>query len=157
MASKQAIEKGYAGNVYHARAVWTRTRAVPIGTGWFTDREKSGGGALIDLGSVTRLEDPDPVVYGTEGYEAPEVPSQGPSVAADLYSLARCLLVLVLNLPTYQTAHRHELPSADQEPLFRQHESFHRCCHKHQRSRTNCCRKWSPRPAKNARFAGNTT
>ncbi len=52
MASKQAIVKGYAGNVYHARAVWTRTRAVPIGTGWFTDREKSGGGALIDLGSV---------------------------------------------------------------------------------------------------------
>src|SRR5260221_9574821 len=52
MATKQAIVKGYAGKVYHARTVWTRTRAVPIGTGWFTDREKSGGGALIDLGSV---------------------------------------------------------------------------------------------------------
>jgi predicted dehydrogenase len=52
MATKQAIAKGYAGNVYHARAVWTRTRAVPIGTGWFTDREKSGGGALMDLGSA---------------------------------------------------------------------------------------------------------
>jgi len=52
MAAKQAIVKGYAGNVYHARTVWTRTRAVPIGTGWFTDREKSGGGALMDLGSA---------------------------------------------------------------------------------------------------------
>jgi predicted dehydrogenase len=52
MAAKQAIVKEYAGKVYHARAVWTRTRAVPIGTGWFTDRAKSGGGALIDLGSV---------------------------------------------------------------------------------------------------------
>jgi predicted dehydrogenase len=51
-AAKQAIAKGYAGNVYHARAVWTRTRAVPIGTGWFTDKEKSGGGALMDLGSA---------------------------------------------------------------------------------------------------------
>src|SRR5438309_4713366 len=81
---------------------------------------------LIDLGSVTRLEDPDPVVYGTEGYEAPEVPSQGPSVAADLYSVARCLLVLSLTLPTYQTVHRHQLPSPDQEPLFREHESFYR-------------------------------
>jgi serine/threonine-protein kinase PknG len=81
---------------------------------------------LIDLGAVTRLEDPEPIVYGTEGYEAPEVPSRGPSIAADLYSLARCLLVLVLNLPTYQTVHRHELPSPDQEPLFRQHESFYR-------------------------------
>src|SRR5215218_8740301 len=52
MAAKQAIVKGYAGHVYHARAVWTRTRAVPIGTGWFTEREKAGGGALADLGAV---------------------------------------------------------------------------------------------------------
>lgn len=52
LAAKQAIVKGYAGKVYHARTVWTRTRAVPIGTGWFTDREKAGGGALMDLGSV---------------------------------------------------------------------------------------------------------
>jgi predicted dehydrogenase len=52
LAAKQAIAKGYAGDVYHARAVWTRTRAVPIGTGWFTDKQKSGGGALMDLGSA---------------------------------------------------------------------------------------------------------
>lgn len=50
-AAKQAITKGYAGDVYHARAVWTRTRGIPIGTGWFTQKEKSGGGALIDLGT----------------------------------------------------------------------------------------------------------
>lgn len=81
---------------------------------------------LIDLGAVTRLEDPDPVVYGTEGYEAPEVSSQGPSIPADLYSVARCLAVMVLNLPTYQTTHRHSLPTPDQELLFQQHESFYR-------------------------------
>jgi predicted dehydrogenase len=51
-AAKQAIVKEYAGRVYHARAVWTRTRAVPVGTGWWTDKEKSGGGALADLGST---------------------------------------------------------------------------------------------------------
>lgn len=50
-ASRQAIDKGYAGTVYHARCAWTRTRGIPIGTGWFTDRSKSGGGALIDLGA----------------------------------------------------------------------------------------------------------
>jgi predicted dehydrogenase len=50
MASRQAIEKGYAGNVYHVRSSWTRTRGIPIGTGWFTDKSKSGGGALIDIG-----------------------------------------------------------------------------------------------------------
>ena len=49
-AAKQAVDKGYAGNVVHARASWTRTRGVPSGTGWYTDRAKSGGGAMIDLG-----------------------------------------------------------------------------------------------------------
>jgi len=50
LAAKQAIEKGYAGEVYHARAAWMRTRGIPIGTGWFTDKARSGGGALIDIG-----------------------------------------------------------------------------------------------------------
>ena len=36
-AAKQAIEKGYAGDVYHARASWMRTRGIPVGTGWYTD------------------------------------------------------------------------------------------------------------------------
>ena len=49
-AAKQAIEKGYAGNVYHARASWTRTRGIPLGTGWYVDKSKSGGGAMLDLG-----------------------------------------------------------------------------------------------------------
>jgi predicted dehydrogenase len=49
-AATQAIAKGYAGEVYHARAAWMRTRGIPIGTGWFTDKSKSGGGALIDIG-----------------------------------------------------------------------------------------------------------
>jgi len=50
-AAKQAIEKGYAGEVYHARASWLRTRGIPIGSaGWFIDKSKSGGGALIDIG-----------------------------------------------------------------------------------------------------------
>lgn len=49
-AAHQAIEKGYAGEVYHARASWMRTRGVPAGTGWYTDEEKSGGGAMIDTG-----------------------------------------------------------------------------------------------------------
>jgi predicted dehydrogenase len=50
LAAKQALDKGYAGEAYHVRAAWTRTRGIPIGTGWFTDRARSGGGALIDIG-----------------------------------------------------------------------------------------------------------
>lgn len=49
-AAMQAIEKGYVGEPFHARAAWTRLRGVPHGTGWYTDPEKSGGGALIDMG-----------------------------------------------------------------------------------------------------------
>lgn len=49
-AVAQAIGKGYIGEAYHARASWMRTRGVPAGTGWYTDKSKSGGGAMIDLG-----------------------------------------------------------------------------------------------------------
>jgi predicted dehydrogenase len=48
-SARQAIEKGYVGKIYHARATWLRTRGVPRGTGWYDDRAKSGGGAIIDL------------------------------------------------------------------------------------------------------------
>jgi predicted dehydrogenase len=51
LATKQAIEKGYAGGILHARASLMRTRGIPVGTGWYCDRAKSGGGALLDLGS----------------------------------------------------------------------------------------------------------
>jgi predicted dehydrogenase len=49
-ASQQAIAKGYAGDVRHARAAWMRTRGVPLGTGWYTDRARAGGGAMWDVG-----------------------------------------------------------------------------------------------------------
>jgi predicted dehydrogenase len=45
------IEAGLLGEIYHARAVWTRTWGVPQGVGgWFTDPARSGGGPLIDIG-----------------------------------------------------------------------------------------------------------
>ncbi len=49
-AARQTIAKGFAGDVYHVRSTWMRTRAIPAGTGWFTEKSKSGGGALIDIG-----------------------------------------------------------------------------------------------------------
>ena len=49
-SAKQAIDKGYTGAIYHARAAWLRTRGVPRGTGWYADPALAGGGALIDLG-----------------------------------------------------------------------------------------------------------
>lgn len=49
-AARQAVSKGYAGTPYHVRAAWMRTRSIPRGTGWYTDRAQSGGGAIADLG-----------------------------------------------------------------------------------------------------------
>jgi predicted dehydrogenase len=48
---RAAIDTGKLGDVYHARAVWTRTFGVPKGLdGWFTDPARAGGGALVDIG-----------------------------------------------------------------------------------------------------------
>lgn len=54
-AAKQAVDKGYVGDVYHARAAWMRTRGIPVGSGeegvgWYFDPDKSGGGVVLDLG-----------------------------------------------------------------------------------------------------------
>lgn len=45
---KEWVDKGVLGDVYAARAGWMRRRGNPAG--WFTDKAKSGGGPLIDLG-----------------------------------------------------------------------------------------------------------
>ena len=50
-AAKLAIAKGWVGEAYHVRCAWTRTRGFPLGTGnWYTQKGKSGGGALLDTG-----------------------------------------------------------------------------------------------------------
>jgi predicted dehydrogenase len=54
-AVKRAIDEGALGHVYYGRAVWHRNRGIPQLGGWFTRKEMSGGGALIDLG-VHRLD-----------------------------------------------------------------------------------------------------
>lgn len=49
-AARQAVARGLMGQVYHVRAAWMRTRAVPSGTGWYGKQEYAGGGAMADLG-----------------------------------------------------------------------------------------------------------
>lgn len=46
---KQFIDNGNMGDIYYARAKALRRRGVP-GWGVFTDKEKQGGGPLIDIG-----------------------------------------------------------------------------------------------------------
>lgn len=49
-ALKQAIDDGMLGEVYYAKAGWVRRRGIPgLGT-WFTRKDSSGGGPLMDIG-----------------------------------------------------------------------------------------------------------
>ncbi len=46
----QCIRDGFFGEIYHAKCGWKRRNGIPGKGVWFTDRERSGGGPLIDLG-----------------------------------------------------------------------------------------------------------
>jgi serine/threonine-protein kinase PknG len=81
---------------------------------------------LIDLGAVIRADDPTAIVFGTVGFQAPEVPSDGPSIASDIYTVGRTLAVLVLNFVFHEGRYEHALPGPEDEPLFAQWESFYR-------------------------------
>lgn len=46
----EIIHRGEIGRPYYAKASWMRRRGIPSTGGWFTNREKSGGGPLVDIG-----------------------------------------------------------------------------------------------------------
>ena len=49
-AAKSIVDSGDLGTIYHAKAHFLRRRGVPGLGGWFTTKDVSGGGPLIDLG-----------------------------------------------------------------------------------------------------------
>ncbi|WP_392508771.1 tetratricopeptide repeat protein [Naumannella halotolerans] len=81
---------------------------------------------LIDMGGVRRIDDDESAIYGTVGYQAPEVPRVGPSIASDIYTVGRTLLVLAAEFRGYQTTWKDSLPGPEQIPLLGQHDSLHR-------------------------------
>jgi serine/threonine-protein kinase PknG len=80
---------------------------------------------LIDLGAVRHLDDETSAVYGTIGYQAPEIATAGPSVASDVYTIGRTLAVLTFPFD-FQREHRTSLPSPAEEPLLAEFESYDR-------------------------------
>lgn len=64
---KKYIEDGNMGEIYAGRCGWIRRRGIPGKGGWFTTKEQSGGGPLIDLGvhmidlSIWLMGNPKPV------------------------------------------------------------------------------------------------
>ncbi|MEA3218541.1 MAG: serine/threonine-protein kinase PknG, partial [Acidimicrobiia bacterium] len=81
---------------------------------------------LIDLGAVSRADDPDAVIFGTEGFQAPEVAELGVSVASDVYTIGRTLAVLMLNFAYHEGRYQQTLPTPEAEPLFATWESLYR-------------------------------
>ncbi|MCL7748468.1 Gfo/Idh/MocA family protein [Halalkalibacter alkaliphilus] len=47
---KDYIDKGFLGEIYQAKAGWIRRSGIPGRGTWFTNKELSGGGVMIDLG-----------------------------------------------------------------------------------------------------------
>ncbi len=81
---------------------------------------------IIDVGGVRRIDDEEAAIYGTIGFQAPEVAESGPTVASDLYTVGRMLATLLLDFRGYQTTYANRLPGPDEQPLLARHESLYR-------------------------------
>jgi serine/threonine-protein kinase PknG len=80
---------------------------------------------LIDLGAVRHVDDEDSAVYGTVGYQAPEVSTVGPSAAADIYTVGRTLAVMTFPFD-FQRDYTDRLPNQAEEPLLAEFDSYYR-------------------------------
>ena len=78
---------------------------------------------LIDMGGVRRI-DSDEAIYGTVGYQAPEIEADGPTPSSDLYTVGRALAVLTFEFKGFQSTYKDSLP--DGVPLLVQQESLAR-------------------------------
>jgi serine/threonine-protein kinase PknG len=81
---------------------------------------------LIDLGGVRRIDDLESAIYGTVGYQAPEVPEVGPSIASDIYTIGRTLVSLAIEFRGNTSTYVDRLPPVSDVPLFQRYDSLYR-------------------------------
>jgi serine/threonine-protein kinase PknG len=81
---------------------------------------------LIDLGGVRRIDDEDSPIYGTIGYQAPEIADAGPSPSSDLYTVGRALAVLTFDFAGHTGSYQHRLPDPATVPVLARYDSFYR-------------------------------
>jgi len=71
---KRAVDEGTLGEIYYAKAYWMRRRGIPGAGTWFVNKEKAGGGPLIDLGvhmldmSLNLLGEPEILTVSASTY-----------------------------------------------------------------------------------------
>ncbi|MFF2549577.1 tetratricopeptide repeat protein [Nocardia sp. NPDC058058] len=80
---------------------------------------------LIDLGAVIAMNDEHSAIYGTPGYQAPEIAETGPTVASEVYTVGRTLAVLLLKVP-HENGRLGPLPGPDTEPVLAANPSLYR-------------------------------
>ncbi|UGQ13730.1 serine/threonine-protein kinase PknG [Yinghuangia sp. ASG 101] len=92
---------------------------------------------LIDMGAVRAIDDDTGAIFGTFGYQAPEIGKIlkdehgedyqiGPTPESDLYTVGRAMAVLSFPFANFTREWKHSLPPASSVPLFQEFESFHR-------------------------------
>ncbi|WP_238014933.1 tetratricopeptide repeat protein [Dactylosporangium sp. AC04546] len=81
---------------------------------------------LIDLGAVRGMGDDVSALYGTPGYQAPELATTGASIGSDLYTVGRTLAVLSFDFGGFSTRYADRLPDPGDVPLLAREESYHR-------------------------------
>ena len=75
---------------------------------------------------MRRIDDLDSAIFGTVGYQAPEVAEVGPSVASDIYTIGRTLATLVLDFRGNTTPTSRRCPPVADTPVFQTYDSFYR-------------------------------
>ncbi|CCQ14959.1 Serine/threonine-protein kinase [Rhodococcus sp. AW25M09] len=80
---------------------------------------------LIDLGAVAGIGDYG-YLYGTVGYQAPEIIKTGPTVASDIFTVGRTLAVLTLDMPSKNGKYLDGLPPVEDSEVLQQYPSLHR-------------------------------
>ena len=80
---------------------------------------------LIDLGAVAGIESYG-YLYGTPGYQAPEITKTGPTIASDIYTVGRTLAVLTLDMPMEHGKYLDGIPTPEDEPVLAEYEFYYR-------------------------------
>lgn len=78
---------------------------------------------LIDMGAVSGIGDFG-YIYGTKGFQAPEIVRTGPTIATDIYTVGRTLVKLTADLRDDQ--YIESLPGPEDLVLFDRYESYYR-------------------------------
>src|SRR5699024_5300357 len=80
---------------------------------------------LIDMGAVSGVGEYGHI-YGTPGFQAPEIPETGPTIASDLYTVGRTLPSLIVRLAETEGWYARAIPAAVQGAMFSRCASLRR-------------------------------